>query len=84
VRGGALQVEAVLAIKPVGPDRDRDRAHPDVVAFREDDAVRLINKASKGRNGGRTVPMHRELRDTLVALKATRDVDANDRKGVSC
>ena len=43
------------------------------------DALHLPNKASKGVNGGRTIPLHKELRDALVALKATRNVDAEDR-----
>ena len=43
------------------------------------DALHLPNKASKGRNGGRTIPLHKELRAALVALKATRNVDAKDR-----
>ena len=43
------------------------------------DALHLPNKASKGRNGGRTIPLHKELRAALVALKATRNVDAEDR-----
>lgn len=43
------------------------------------DALHLPNMASKGRNGGRTVPLHKELRAALAALKATRNVDARDR-----
>ncbi len=43
------------------------------------DALHLDNKSSKGRNGGRTVPLHAELRVALVALKETRNVDADDR-----
>jgi len=43
------------------------------------DALDLTNKASKGRNGGRTIPLHRELRAALMTLKATRNVDADDR-----
>jgi len=38
------------------------------------DARQPDNKSSKGRNGGRTVPLHRELRDALVTLKASRNV----------
>jgi integrase len=41
------------------------------------DALHLPNKASKGRNGGRTIPLHKE--PALAALKATRNVDAKDR-----
>lgn len=36
------------------------------------DAISLHNKASKGRAGGRTIPLHRELADALAALKAAR------------
>jgi integrase/recombinase XerD len=43
------------------------------------DALQLPNKASKGKNGGRTIPLHPGLREALVALKATRNVDADDR-----
>jgi len=43
------------------------------------DAIHLTNKSSKGRNGGRTIPLHKELRAALAALKATRNVDATDR-----
>jgi integrase/recombinase XerC len=37
------------------------------------DALHLTNKASKGENGGRAVPLNKELRAALVALKATRN-----------
>jgi integrase len=43
------------------------------------DALHLGNKSSKGRNGGRTIPLHAELRAALLALKETRTVDADDR-----
>jgi len=44
------------------------------------DALHLSNGASKGKRGGRTVPLNNELREALVALKATRnDPDATDR-----
>src|SRR5712675_2407621 len=43
------------------------------------DALHLSNGASKGKKGGRTVPLNAALRDALVALKATRNVDAADR-----
>jgi integrase len=43
------------------------------------DALHLVNGASKGKQGGRTVPLNKELRASLVALKATRNVDATDR-----
>jgi integrase/recombinase XerD len=34
------------------------------------DAVNIENKASKGRRGGRTIPMHRQLRQALERLRA--------------
>jgi integrase/recombinase XerD len=43
------------------------------------DVLSLSNGASKGKRGGRTVPLNGALRDALVALKATRNVDADDR-----
>jgi integrase len=44
------------------------------------DALHLINSASKGKNGGRTVPLNKELREALVALKATRNApEPSDR-----
>src|SRR5258707_6505242 len=44
------------------------------------DALHLVNGASKGKRGGRTVPLNKELRAALVALKATRNgVEAADR-----
>jgi integrase len=36
------------------------------------DALSLHNRASKGRSGGRTIPLHRELTDALLALKTAR------------
>jgi integrase len=36
------------------------------------DAISLRNKASKGRGGGRTIPLHRELADALSALMSAR------------
>jgi integrase len=36
------------------------------------DAIALKNSASKGKNGGREIPMHPELRSALVALQAVR------------
>jgi integrase/recombinase XerC len=36
------------------------------------DVISLHNKASKGRAGGRTIPLHRELADALLALKTVR------------
>jgi len=43
------------------------------------DALHLDNNSSKGSNGGRTIPLHAELRAALVALKEIRTVDADDR-----
>jgi integrase len=44
------------------------------------DTLHLVNGASKGKNGGRTVPLNNELREALVALKATRNApEAVDR-----
>lgn len=44
------------------------------------DVLHLVNGASKGKKGGRTVPLNKELRAALVALKATRNnPDAEDR-----
>lgn len=36
------------------------------------DAMALPNKASKGKGGGRTIPLHSDLRAALAALKAIR------------
>jgi integrase/recombinase XerD len=36
------------------------------------DAISLPNFASKGKNGRRTIPLHTELREALVALNAAR------------
>src|ERR1043165_2907590 len=36
------------------------------------DAISLPNKASKGRNGGRTIPVHDDLRPALADLMAVR------------
>jgi len=44
------------------------------------DALHLSNGASKGKKGGRTVPLNASLRDALAALKAARNgVEASDR-----
>ena len=44
------------------------------------DALHLSNVASKGKRGGRTVPLAGVLRDALGALKATRNgVEPGDR-----
>jgi integrase len=42
------------------------------------DALHLPNKASKGKNGGRTVPLRAELRDALRKLYIQRNPDPND------
>jgi integrase/recombinase XerD len=42
-------------------------------------ALHLSNGASKGKNGGRVVPLNKELRATLITLKAQRNVEAGDR-----
>ena len=36
------------------------------------DCISLPNSASKGKGGGRTIPLHIELREALVALQAVR------------
>ena len=36
------------------------------------DAISLPNRASKGKGGGRTIPLHSELRAALASLKAIR------------
>jgi integrase/recombinase XerD len=36
------------------------------------EAIALPNFASKGRSGGRTIPLHGELREALIALIASR------------
>ena len=36
------------------------------------DTISLPNRASKGRNGGRHIPMHDDLRDALATLMAAR------------
>ena len=36
------------------------------------DVIALTNSASNGKNGGREIPMHPELRSALVALQAVR------------
>ncbi len=43
------------------------------------DAIELPNAASKGRGGGRTVPLHPDLQAALVALQETRTVAPSDR-----
>ena len=44
------------------------------------DALHLVDGASKGKRGGRVVPLNKELRAALEALKATRNgVEPGDR-----
>ena len=43
------------------------------------DCLHLPNVASKGKNGGRTVPLHKQLRKALAALMAERRPEASDR-----
>ncbi len=44
------------------------------------DCIALVDKASKGRRGGRTIPLNPELRAALVALRAARgDLAQPDR-----
>ena len=44
------------------------------------DALHLLNGASKGKKGGRTVPLNSALHDALIALKARRNgVEPGDR-----
>ncbi len=44
------------------------------------DSIALEDRASKGRGGGRTIPLHPHLRDVLAALQAERgDLAARDR-----
>jgi integrase/recombinase XerD len=43
------------------------------------DALHLVNAASKGKHGGRTVPLNKELRAALIALHAARNPEAEDR-----
>jgi integrase len=37
------------------------------------EAISLPNRASKGKGGGRTIPLHDDLRAALASLKAVRD-----------
>ena len=37
------------------------------------DAIALPNRASKGKGGGRTIPLHNDLRAALASLKAVRE-----------
>ena len=42
------------------------------------DVIALENKASKGRNGGRTIPLNRELHAALVAYQPVADREPGD------
>lgn len=69
VRAGLRAKEIALAIWGMVTDAEGNVG----------DALHLSNGASKGRRGGRTVPLRAELRDALIALKAIRNPDATDR-----
>jgi integrase len=44
------------------------------------DVLHLVNGASKGKKGGRALPLNKELREALVALKTARNApDPSDR-----
>jgi integrase/recombinase XerD len=43
------------------------------------DRIELHNRASKGRKGGRTIPLHPELRAALVDLLGDREIDGDAR-----
>jgi integrase/recombinase XerC len=47
------------------------------------DAISLPNKATKGKGGGRTIPLHNELRAALMSLKAIRSVKVRPHLPVS-
>ena len=48
------------------------------------DAIHLTNGASKGKRGGRTIPLNSALREALRALKVDRDAStaATSRRGL--
>jgi integrase len=46
------------------------------------DRIALPNKASKGKSGGREIPMHGELRAALMALQEARDDKAQPNRQV--
>jgi integrase/recombinase XerC len=48
------------------------------------DAIALPNKATKGKGGGRTIPLHSELRAALTNLKAVRGVKVRPHLPVAC
>lgn len=43
------------------------------------DCLQLQNRTSKGDNGGRTIPLRRELQEALVTLASERKPEPNDR-----
>src|SRR5258707_10528037 len=69
VRAGLRAKEIALATWGMVTDAEGDVS----------DALHLFNGASKGKRGGRTVPLNKELHTALVALKATRNGEAADR-----
>src|SRR5229473_3275868 len=46
------------------------------------DAIHLSNSASKGKHGGRTIPLNAALREALMNLKAVREDDAQPTKRI--
>ena len=46
------------------------------------DALQLQNRASKGKTGGRTIPLHPDLQAALVALQTTRGAMATPERSV--
>ena len=46
------------------------------------DAIALENRASKGRRGGRIIPLHPDLRGALVALRRERGEEARPNRPV--
>jgi integrase/recombinase XerD len=46
------------------------------------DAIHLENRASKGRRGGRTIPLNVNLREALAALKEARGEKAAPHRRV--
>jgi integrase len=41
--------------------------------------LELVNKVSKDKHGGRSIPLNKDLRAALIALKAVRNPDPGDR-----
>src|SRR6266849_4658723 len=46
------------------------------------EAMQLQNRASKGKTGGRTIPLHPDLQAALVALQTTRGAMATPERSV--